>query len=169
MEHEDYVKAIEHWKPVDAAAVKMPDEKLKAAIEEYICKNNICALATGSGSQIRNTPIEYSYHDGAFWMFSEGGEKFIGLEKNKQVCLAIFDGYAGFRKLKGMQVQGEANIIEPFSEEYIAAAAFKKIPIEALKKLPQTMYLIKVIPQRIDFLNSDFKKDGYGSRQELCL
>ncbi len=169
MEHEDYVKAIEHWKPVDAAAIKMPDEKLKAAIGEYICKNNICALATGSGSQIRNTPIEYSYHDGAFWMFSEGGEKFIGLEKNKQVCLAIFDGYAGFRKLKGMQVQGEANIIEPFSEEYIAAAAFKKIPIEALKKLPQTMYLIKVIPQRIDFLNSDFKKDGYGSRQELCL
>ncbi len=169
MEHEDYVKAIEHWKPVDAAAVKMPDEKLKAAIEEYICKNNICALATGSGSQIRNTPIEYSYHDGAFWMFSEGGEKFIGLEKNKQVCLAIFDGYAGFRKLKGMQVQGEADIIEPFSEEYIAAAAFKKIPIEALKKLPQTMYLIKVVPERIDFLNSDFKKDGYGSRQELCL
>ena len=169
MEHEDYVKAIEHWKPVDAAAVKMPDEKLKAAIEEYICKNNTCALATGSGSQIRNTPIEYSYHDGAFWMFSEGGEKFIGLEKNKQVCLAIFDGYAGFRKLKGMQVQGEADIIEPFSEEYIAAAAFKKIPIEALKKLPQTMYLIKVVPERIDFLNSEFKKDGYGSRQELCL
>lgn len=169
MEHEDYVKAIEHWKTVDAAAVKMPDEKLKAAIEEYICKNNTCALATGSGSQIRNTPIEYSYHDGAFWMFSEGGEKFIGLEKNKQVCLAIFDGYAGFGKLKGMQVQGEANIIEPFSEEYIAAAAYKKIPIEALKKLPQTMYLIKVVPERIDFLNSDLKKDGYGSRQELCL
>ena len=150
MEHEDYVKAIEHWKPVDAAAVKMPDEKLKAAIEEYICKNNTCALATGSGSQIRNTPIEYSYHDGAFWMFSEGGEKFIGLEKNKQVCLAIFDGYAGFGKLKGMQVQGEADIIEPFSEEYIAAATYKKIPIEALKKLPQTMYLIKVVPERID-------------------
>ena len=169
MEHEDYVKTIEHWKPVDAAAAKMPDEKLKAAIEEYICKNNTCALATGSCSQIRNTPIEYSYHDGAFWMFSEGGEKFIGLEKNKQVCLAIFDGYTGFGKLKGMQVQGEANIIEPFSEEYIVAAAFKKIPIEALKKLPQTMYLIKVVPKRIDFLNSDFNKDGYGSRQELCL
>ena len=169
MEHEDYVKAIEHWKPVDAAAVKMPDEKLKTAIEEYICKKNTGALATGSGSHIRNTPIDYSYHDGAFWMFSEGGEKFIGLEKNKQVCLAIFDSYAGFGKLKGMQVQGEADIIEPFSEEYIAAATYKKIPIEALKKLPQTMYLIKVVPERIDFLNSDFKKDGYGSRQELCL
>ena len=169
MEHEDYVKAIEHWKPVDAAAVKMPDEKLKAEIEEYICKNNTCALATGSGSQIRNTPIEYSYHDGAFWMFSEGGEKFIGLEKNKQVCLAIFNGYTGFGKLKGMQVQGEADIIEPFSEEYIVAATYKKIPIEALKKLPQTMYLIKVVPKRIDFLNSEFKKDGYGNRQELWL
>lgn len=29
-------------------------------------------------------------------MFSEGGEKFIGLEKNANVSLAIFDKYDGF-------------------------------------------------------------------------
>lgn len=44
---------------------------------------------------MRCTPIEYSYHDGRFWMFSEGGEKFIGLEKNENVCLAIYDKYDG--------------------------------------------------------------------------
>ncbi len=27
-----------------------------------------------------------------FWMFSEGGQKFIGLEKNENVCLAIYEG-----------------------------------------------------------------------------
>lgn len=166
MEHEDYVKAAEHWKPIDAASVKMPKEELKKAIEQYIEANNTCALATGCDGQIRNTPIEYTYHDGAFWMFSEGGEKFIGLEKNKNVCLAIFDKYAGFGALKGLQVQGTAEVVELFSEEYVAAAAFKKIPVEALKKLPQVMNLIKVIPERMDFLNSDFKKEGYGSRQE---
>lgn len=166
MNHEDYVKAAEHWKPIDAASVKMPEEELKKAIEAYVEANNTCALATGSDGQIRNTPIEYTYHDGAFWMFSEGGEKFIGLEKNKNVCLAIFDKYAGFGSLKGLQVQGTTEVVEPFSEEYVAAAAFKEIPVEALKKLPQVMNLIKVVPERIDFLNSDFKKEGYGSRQE---
>ena len=101
-------------------------------------------------------------------MFSEGGEKFLGLEQNKNVCLAIFDKYARFAKLKGMQVQGVAEIVEPFSEEYLKAAEFKKIPIEMLKKLPEVMNLIKIVPERIDFLNSDFKKDGYGSRQEYA-
>ena len=117
MNHEDYKKAADHWKPIDAASVKMPREELLAAIESYILANDTCALATGSGSQIRNTPIEYTYHDRAFWMFSEGGEKFLGLEQNKNVCLAIFDKYAGFAKLKGMQVQGVAEIVEQFSEE----------------------------------------------------
>ena len=67
----------------------MPEEALKQAVEKYIQENNTCALATGSGDYVRCTPIEYSYHDGKFWMFSEGGEKFIGLEKNANVSLAI--------------------------------------------------------------------------------
>ena len=36
------------------------------------------------------------------------------------------------------------------------------------KKLPDDINLIKIVPERIDFLNSDFKKDGYGSRQEYA-
>ncbi len=34
-----------------------------------------------------------------------------------------------------------------------------------MKKLPFTMNLIKIIPMEIEFLNSDFKEDGYDSRQ----
>ena len=100
-------------------------------------------------------------------MFSEGGEKFAALEKNKNVCLDIFDKYEGFGKLKGMQVTGEAELVAPFSDEYNAAAEFRKIPLDALKKMPHTMILIKVQPKKIEFLNSDFKKDGADSRQML--
>ena len=62
-----------------------------------------------------------------------------------------------------------AEIVEPFSEEYLKAAEFKNIPVEMLKKLPEVMNLIKIVPERIDFLNSDFKKNGYGSRQEYVV
>ena len=58
-------------------------------------------------------------------------------------------------------------IVEPFSEEYNTHAAFKKIPLDALKKLPSPMNLICVTPTRIDALFSDFKKDGYSVRQVL--
>ena len=147
----------------------MDAASLMAAAEAYIGANNTCALATGTGDFVRCTPIEYAYRDGAFWMFSEGGEKFIGLEKNPNVCLAIYDRYEGFETLKGMQVMGQAQMIEPFSEAYISAAQFKKIPVEALKKLPEPMHLIRVAPMRIDFLNSDFKKNGFSSRQTLVF
>ncbi|MCD8075708.1 MAG: pyridoxamine 5'-phosphate oxidase family protein [Lachnospiraceae bacterium] len=165
MTHEEYKVAANHWIEKDAVSKKMPANQLWPVIENYIQANNTCALATGSGSFIRCTPIEYTWYDGAFWMFSEGGQKFVGLEGNKSVCLAIYDRYDGFGKLKGLQVSGKAEIVEPFSEEYIHAAERKKVPVDALKKLPFTMNLIKITPTEIEFLNSDFKEDGYDSRQ----
>ena len=167
LSHEEYEEAATYWKKKDAESVKLDEAKLKKAVEEYILANKTCALATGAGEFVRCTPIEYTYHHGAFWMFSEGGEKFAALEKNKNVCLAIFDKYEGFGKLKGMQVTGEAELVAPFSDEYNAAAEFRKIPLDALKKMPHTMNLIKVQPKKIEFLNSDFKKEGADSRQML--
>lgn len=169
MTHEDYERAADHWKIKDASGKKLDKDTLVTEIEQYIEANNTCALATGSGEFVRVTPIEYTYHDGAFWMFSEGGEKFTALEQNKNVCLAIYDKYEGFGKLKGMQVTGTAEVVDYFSEEYIAAAEYKKIPIEALRKLPEPMNLIKVTPAKIEFLNSEFKKYGYASRQSIVL
>lgn len=165
MTHEEYNRAANHWRVKEAGSVKLGREVLLAAADDYIKANNTCALATGAGDFVRCTPIEYTYHNGAFWIFSEGGEKFFALEQNKNVCLAIYDKYKGLGYLKGMQVSGIAEVVEPFSTEYIGAVEFKKMPIDVLKKLPEPMNLIKVIPKRIDYLNSDFKKDGYASRQ----
>lgn len=169
MDHEGYKNAAEYWQKKDAESVKMPREELLPAAEKYINENNTCALATAAGDLVRCTPIEYIYRDGAFWLFSEGGLKFAALEKNKNVCLAIFDKFGSFAGLKGMQVTGTADVIEPFSEEYNKAAEYRKIPLDALKKLPQPMNLIKIIPSEIEFINSDFKKQGYDVRQKLVF
>lgn len=165
MTHEEYEKAAKYWK--NKEQVEMPREELEQTVEDYIKANNTCALATGTGEYVRCTPIEYSYHDGKFWMFSEGGEKFIGLEKNDNVCLAIYDKYNGFGNLKSLQVMGEAEMIEPFSDTYKAHAECKKIPLTALEKLESPMHLICVTPVKIEVLFSEFKKNGYSSRQTL--
>ena len=62
-----------------------------------------------------------------------------------------------------------AEMIEPWSEEYLKLVNYRKIPVEALKKLPHSMNLIKVVPKVYDFLNSDLKKEGFGSRQQLIM
>lgn len=162
----DYKRAQTYWKDKEAASPRMEPEALLQSIEAYMQAHNTCALATGTDGFIRNTPIEYTYHDGSLWMFSEGGEKFVGLEHNPNVCVAIFDPYAGFGALHGLQIMGTAEMIEPFSEEYNAHAAYKQIPLTALQRLNPPMNLIRIQPTRADFLNSDYKAEGYDSRQQ---
>lgn len=165
MTQEEFQAAADYWKKKERT--EMPREQVRKVVMDYITGNNSCALATGTGDYVRCTPIEYSYHDGKFWMFSEGGEKFIGLAKNANVCLAIYDKYAGFGELKSIQVMGKATLVEPFSEAYNAHAAYKKIPLDALKKLNPPMHLICVEPVRMEVLFSDFKKAGFDMRQTL--
>lgn len=165
MTHEEFEKAAQYWNNKEKTV--MPQEQLRQAVDAYIKANNTCALATGTGAYVRCTPIEYSFHDGKFWMFSEGGEKFIGLEKNDNVCLAIYDKYDSFGNLKSLQIMGKAAMIEPFSDVYKAHAEYKKIPLAALEKLESPMNLICVTPVKIEVLFSEFKKEGYCIRQTM--
>jgi len=165
----DYKKAACYWIEKDAEAVRMEDETLIPKIEEFILAHNTCALATGFGDFIRCTPIEYTYKDGKFWMLSEGGLKFCGLEQNKNVCIAIYNSFTSFNQLGGMQIMGTAEVVETWTEEYLQLLKFKNIQAENLKKLPVTLYLIKVTPTNIDFLCSEFKTLGYDPRQHVCL
>lgn len=165
----DYEAAANYWIEKDKDAVKMDREELLPEIEAFLKKHKVCALATAVGEFVRCTPIEYNYVDGCFYLFSEGGLKFRALEKNKHVCLAVYEESAGFGNLAGLQVTGTAEIVAPWSEEYVKIVEFKKIPVEALKKLPQPINLIKIVPEDFEFLNSDFKKKGFSSRQQLKM
>lgn len=165
----DYKKAATYWVEKDKDAVRMEPDLLLSKIEKFIKDHNTCTLATGYGDFVRCTPMEYTYKEGKLWMFTEGGLKFLGLESNKNVCIAIFDNYTGFGQLNGMQISGLAEIVEPWTKDYMDMLAFKNIPSEKLKKLPTTMYLIKVNAARIEFLSSEFKNTGCDSRQYLDL
>jgi hypothetical protein len=68
-----------------------------------------------------------------------------------------------------MQIYGVAQVVEHFTSEYNKLLEYKKIPLDAVKKMEEPINLIKVVPKEIDFLNSDFKKNGFDSRQHLSL
>lgn len=67
--------------------------------------------------------------------------------------------------LKSLQIEAYAHLIEPFSEEYNKVLEFKKIPVEAMQKLPQPLHLLKIYPESYDYLDSDLKKEGFEVRQ----
>ncbi|WP_341465119.1 hypothetical protein [Hydrogenoanaerobacterium saccharovorans] len=89
------------------------------------------------------------------------------MSENNNVSLAIYDSYKGFDTLAGMQVTGKAEVVEMWSDEYLNMLSFKRIPAEALKKKENPLYLIKIIPTRIDYLCSEFKKRGFSPRQHI--
>lgn len=165
MTRDEMQNAAEYWEEKDAAAVRMPRDELISEMERFITAHTTCALATGAGSFVRCTPIEYNYKDGRFFLFTEGGRKFTALMENSNVSLCIYNEYAGFGTAAGMQVTGKASFIEPWSERYIELLEFKHIKPEALKKQPHQLHLIEIAPSRIDYLNAEFKKRGYDSRQ----
>ena len=165
----DFDKASRFWIDKEAASKVAPDAREK--LENFIKEHKVCALATGAGGYVRCTPIEYNFIDGMVYLFSEGGMKFKGLKDNKNVCLAIFDaGYkVGFGELHSAQISGTAELVEPFSEEYLKLLQYKHIPEEMIRKMPEPMHLIKITPVEADFLDTDFKKDGYDARQKVVF
>lgn len=170
MEREDFERAASYWDCKEAArsdSEVMPREDLRVEINRFLREHNTCALATGAGDYVRCTPLEYLWEDGAFWIFSEGGRKFVGLERNANVSLAVFEPYEGFGRLASMQVMGKAEVVDPASPEFTRALGYRGIPASKADKIAQMLHVIKVTPVEADYLCSALKEKGYDFRQHL--
>ena len=157
---------IEHfWKEQQKTAKHMDRDQALAHILNFIRNHNTCALATGTGDYVRCTPIEYTFMDEEFYLYSEGGDKFIGLEKNRNVSLAIFEYYGDKNDSHGLQVMGEATLYPPRCEKFKEVLAFKGIPYDVMKAAKVDVALIRITPKVYEMYDTDFVKAGYDVRQ----
>ena len=160
---------IEHfknfWIEQQKTAKHMDREASLAHIVNFIKNHNTCALATASGDYVRCTPIEYTYMDDAFYLYSEGGSKFIGLEKNPNVSMGIFEYYGNPRDSHGLQIMGTAELFPPRCELFKKVLAFKGIPYDVMKAAKVDVCLIRITPKVYEMYDTDFVKEGYDVRQ----
>jgi len=147
----------------------MPDEMLKKEIDDFINSKNTCVLSTGDDDFVRGTPIEFLYHKDNFYFITEGGLKYRGILKNRNVSICLFNEYSGFNKLKGLQIEGKAEFVEIGSPEYKEIMKLKNIKEEFLKNVPINMNVLKVKIKRYEFLNSEFREKGFDSKQIYVL
>ena len=129
----DWEAAANHWIAQESAETRMPAADLVTEIEAFLARHKICTLATAGNGIVRNTTVEYLYAEGAFWIISEGGQKFRTLQANRNVCLAIHDDDISFATLAGLQVTGTAEVVEPFGEDYAHACELRGLPMERLR------------------------------------
>lgn len=153
------------WIEQQKTAIHMDQEQAKAAADKFIRNHNTCGFATATGDYVRCTPIEYTWMDGCFYFVSEGGNKFIGLEKNPNVSLAIFEYYGDKNDSHGLQCMGTAELYPPRCELFKKLLAFKGIPYDVMKAAKVDVCLVKVTPKVIEMYDTDFVKQGYDIRQ----
>ena len=158
----NYEAAARFWLEKDKDAVKMPPDELRKELDAFLKGEKVCTLAVADGNFVRCTPLTYTYREGRFYIFSEGGLKFRALAKNKNVALEVHAEYHGPGSAKSVQVTGEALVIGADDEDFITradAAGLKKVGL----------ILIVVIARKLEYLNSELRKRGYCPRQCMDL
>jgi len=145
--------------------VPIDENKVKVSVEEFLTTHNTCTLSTGHLDKVRSTPIEYNYIDGFLYLLSEGGEKFANLLLNENVSVAVYEDYTEMNNLKGMQITGKASIVEGDGEEYNQVLKLKGLNVDVINALPVNMNMVKIVIEKVEFLNSKFKMEGADAKQ----
>ena len=164
LNNEEAIQAGERLQALD----DFPSENDTAvldAIETFLQQHNTCVLATGCESTVRATPIEYIYEKGNLYMFSEGGTKFANLYRNPKVSVAVFDSYAGFEKLAGLQMEGMCRMIEPDEAIYATIAEKRGITKKKIAVMPVILHVLEIKLTTAVFLWAGFFKLGKAVRQ----
>ncbi|MBI5374096.1 MAG: pyridoxamine 5'-phosphate oxidase family protein [Candidatus Schekmanbacteria bacterium] len=118
-------------------AKRLNKEELEAAITDFLAKHILCTLATCDNNEPRATPIRYRSEGMNIFFLTEGGGKVKNMLSNPKVSVGIHGEYSGFDSVKGLQLWGTAEVIEPGDTERYKAArkAIRSEEREDLKKL----------------------------------
>ena len=144
---------------------KVTPRQLKEEIMDFLRQHKSASLATCMGNIPRSSPVLYFLgRQMNIYILSAGGEKFKAIEENPNVCLLVNTDYINFRRIKGVQIFGQA--ISSIQDDRILEEAMEFIPdleIDGLKS--GDLMGIKITPIEIVYLDSI--RDGDRTKQIL--
>lgn len=147
--------------------INISKEELRDEIEEFLLEHKSASIATCKDNMPRCSPVQYYMgKDLDIFIPSAGGEKFDAISSNPKVCLLVNTEYIDYRKIKGVQIFGKAEL----------SMLSKEIVEEARAYIPKYLYseyennkikIIKIKPDKIVYLNS--LENGDRTKQILNL
>lgn len=139
---------------------RLSEDELRKTIVSFLEENCICTLATCSNNVPRSTPVRYRSKDLTIYILAEGGMKIKNMRENPLVSVSIFGNYSGFQSVKGLQMWGKAEIINPEDgESYLEAN--RNVNLEGredlknmgIKNIKHNMKAIKITIDRARYLS----------------
>ena len=160
--------------PEEQTEKRLSIEDLKKRIIEFLESTNMCVLATCSNNVPRATPVEYHSEGLMIYFVGEPGTKLGNIANNPKVSIGVFLPYKGWDSTKGAQITGRAKIIPRANaaefKRGLKAYKWERTAKETgIKEFPKTVELIRVDPEKIEFIDMSLKKIGFSARQVLYL
>ncbi len=139
---------------------RLSEDELRNAVLTFLKESTICTLATCSNNVPRSTPVRYRSKGFTLYVLAEGGMKIKNMLENPLVSVSIYGNYSGFQSVKGLQMWGKAEIVNPDGGEAYREAN-KIVNLEGredlkdlgIDKIKHNMKAIKITIERARYLS----------------
>ncbi len=144
---------------------KMPEDELKREIREYLNERKTLVLCTCANNVPRATPMDFYTEKVNFNIYvgPAPGRKVKNIEDNPKISIGIYTPISE-GKIQGMQITASGKERLIFLRD--GDDEFEKA--QKIVRGRRTL-LLKIIPEKIEFLDYDFAKKGYLHLQTLNL
>lgn len=153
-------------------------EELKQQIVDYLKCHNTMTLATCAGDAPWAATVFFASDDLRLYFFSAPESRHCqNLAANGRVAVTVQEDYQDWRKIKGIQLEGRAELVDGVvaKAKAMAVYAFKYPEVIKLFTDPTSGVFHKaflkvkfycVVPEKLFFIDN---AQGFGRRQELVL
>src|SRR5271157_5370044 len=132
-------------------------KELESLIIDFIKTQGMCVLATCRDGLPRASAVEFFPEGTTLYILTEGGLKLGNLAANHNVSVAIHTQFTGTAKVGN----SGSSIFNEGVEAYKKRRGLKSVSV------PEFMSIIKVTPQKIEYLDTTLKAKGLDTRHIL--
>ncbi|NYT20448.1 MAG: pyridoxamine 5'-phosphate oxidase family protein [Methanomicrobiales archaeon] len=143
-------------------------QDLERLILDFIEDQQMCVLATCADDIPRASAVEFFPRGFVLYILTEGGRKIENLSKNPFISVAIHTPFTGWDSIKGIQLSGMAEIGRTGSTIFREGeAAYRQRKSAPDFSLPEFLFVIRIVPATIEYLDTTLKTRGYAVRHTL--
>jgi uncharacterized protein YhbP (UPF0306 family) len=154
------------------------NDPLKQQVLDYLQTHNTMTLATCSVDVPWAATVFYASNDLRLYFFSVPDSRHgQNLAANPRIAVTIQEDYRDWRKIKGIQLEGTATVVDGLAERAKAMTVYASKYPEIIKLFtnPESGFFYQaflkvkfycIIPERLFFIDNE---QGFGKRQELAI
>ena len=142
-------------------------QELEHLIVDLLKEQSLCVIATCSDNVPRASTVEYFPMATTIYILTEGGVKIENIIHNPNVSIAVHAPFAGWQTVRGVQITGIAEIGRRGSSVYEEGLDAFNRRRGHIGTVPDIISIIKVKPDKIEYLDASLGNKGFKVRHTL--